>query len=178
MKHTYDLAAWLNFFGIKGGQVPDIVPVIQPTLDIGQNENVFPLLAPTQNAGGLVSGGAGQVATMAIEAKTKGGAFVDYVSVTTTAYAPVSFRWKITTTNPGLAAHTANIVFGDPESAITSGSAAAPGAPFLFAQGDVTAFRPLYIPPGSFGVVASQVTAGSNLFGLRVRDVPAMQGGA
>ena len=90
----------------------------------------------------------------------------------------MSFRWKITTVNPGLAAHASNIVFGDPESEITSGSATSPLAPFLFAQGDVTAFRPLYIPAGSWGVVASQVTAGANLFGLRVRDVPAMEGGA
>jgi len=179
MQHNFDMSAWLESFGILGGEVPEIVPVLQPVLVVnGESENVFPELAPTQNVGTFLAPGVFQSATLAVQALAAGGAFVDYISVTDAAHAPATFRWKITATDPGLNPLTGNTVFGTPVTACYSGVLASIGAPFMFARDNVTAFRPLYVPQGSFGIVQAQTNATAYLMGLRVRDVPAMEGGA
>ena len=177
MKHTADLSKWLEFWGVKGGQVPDLVPSIQPVISFGVTELVVPEFAPTQNFGNAILGPTNH-ATWTIQAPAEGGALVDWVGCFDSTGGQLPFRWQIRDTMFGGAATTGNVVVPDPVSLLRSTDTTALAAPFMFANNEAASFRALYVPPGKYGCIQCQNLATTALMGARVRDVVVDRGGS
>ena len=177
MKHTADLSKWLEFWGVKGGQVPDLVPSIQPVISFGVRELVVPEFAPTQNFGNALLGPTNS-ATWTIQAAAEGGALVDWLGCFDTTGGQLPFRWQIRDTHFGGTLLAGDVVVGDPVSVARSSDTAAISAPFMFGNNEAASFRPLYIPGGKVGCIQCQNAATTALMGARVRDVVVDRGGS
>ena len=145
MKHNFDLSEWLKSFGIIGGEVPDIVPVIQPVLVINErSQNVFPGLAPTQQKGALIGATASSYAAFAILAVAPGGCFIESALFTdvTAPYAQHLWRWKVQSADPSLGATATNTVFGTPECLLYTGVSLGVSSPFTFLKNEINLGQP------------------------------------
>ena len=170
MKHTVDLSKWLAFWGVKGGQVPDLVPSVQPTISLGTTELVVPEFAPCQNFGGAVIAPTNS-GTYCITAPAQGGALVDWLSLYDVSGNQVVMRWKILSSDFGGTTVDGDEVVPTPVSFMTQSDTAAVSVPYMFCTQTATAFRALYIPGGKVGCIQAQDAATTTLLGCRVRDV-------
>lgn len=177
MKHTVDLSKWLEFWGVKGGQVPDLVPSVQPVVSLGTTELVVPEFAPSQNFGNAILVPTNH-ATWTILAPAEGGALVDWLGCFDSAGAQLPYRWQIRDSSFGGGSIAGDVVVETPVSIMRGTDTTALGPPFMFANNESAAFRPLYIPGGKFGCIQCQVAATTALVGARVRDVVTDRGDA
>ena len=170
MKHTVDLSKWLEFWGVKGGQVPDLVPSVQPVVSFGTTELVVPEFAPTQNFGNAILVPTNN-ATWVIHAPAEGGALVDWLGIFDSTGTQLPFRWQIRDSHFGGTLVAGDEVVPTPVAAMRATDTAPISAPFMFGNNEAASFRPLYIPGGKMGCIQCQVAATTALVGARVRDV-------
>ncbi|GAH09289.1 unnamed protein product, partial [marine sediment metagenome] len=81
--HTFNFGPWLSRLGLKGGKLPDIMPVVQPVQVVGDASLLVPtLLPPTACYGRLVGGVASNYAALQIRSLAPGGTLLRRVAIT------------------------------------------------------------------------------------------------
>lgn len=183
-RHNLGVSEWLQRLGIKGGDVPDVVPLIQPVQVVSDASALTsPLIAPVAWAGGVVAaGGVGEYASLTVQALASGGVWIRYLSLSAGA-AVANPIWTIAATDPfaadPLATTATNRNMGpkDVQAIVRIGTSTVQlnaDNPAMQASGLTFQTLPdlTFVPPGSWFAIQLQTANTEVTWAVCVQDAP------
>jgi hypothetical protein len=82
-RHTFNLHHWLSRLGVKGSEMPPVVPVVQPVQLVGDASLLVPPLLPACAAFGRVVGAvAAEYSSCEIQSRSPGGTWIQLFEAT------------------------------------------------------------------------------------------------